>query len=55
MVQLNVRILASTCVPFRPTTVQMPNLALIEKDYSVQVNKKDSLGNVLTLVVLQYT
>ncbi len=27
---LQVRILASTSVPFRPTTVQMPNLALIE-------------------------
>ncbi len=25
-----VRILASKCVPFRPTTVQMPNLALME-------------------------
>ena len=25
-----VRVLASTSVPFRPTTVQMPNLALIE-------------------------
>jgi hypothetical protein len=25
-----VRILASTSIPFRPTTVKMPNLALIE-------------------------
>jgi hypothetical protein len=27
---LNVRILASSSVPFRPTTMQMPNYALIE-------------------------
>jgi hypothetical protein len=27
---MNVRILASTSVPLRPTTVQMPNLVLIE-------------------------
>ncbi len=26
---MNVRILASTSVPFEPTTVQMPNLALL--------------------------
>jgi len=26
----NLRILSSTSVPFRPTTVQMPNLALVE-------------------------
>jgi hypothetical protein len=30
LVHLNVRILASTSVAFRPTMVQMPNLALIE-------------------------
>ncbi len=28
--RLNERILSSPSVPFRPTTVQMPNLALIE-------------------------
>jgi hypothetical protein len=30
LVNLNVRILALTSVPFRPTTKQMPNLALVE-------------------------
>ncbi len=30
LVTLELRILASTSVPFRPTTVQIPNLALIE-------------------------
>ncbi len=35
---LNVLILASTSVPSRPTTVQMPNLALIEtKRFKVHV------------------
>ena len=35
---LNVRILASTSYLFRPTTVQMPNLALIETTSSISVH-----------------
>jgi hypothetical protein len=31
----SIRILSSKSVPFRPTTVQMSNLALVETDYSV--------------------
>ncbi len=33
---LNVRILSSTSVPFRPTKVQMPNLALVETRNGLQ-------------------
>jgi hypothetical protein len=38
---LHVRFLASTSVPFRPTTVQMPNLALVEtKRITVQADQR---------------
>ncbi len=41
MRHFNVRILASTNVPFRPTTVQIPNRALM--DYSVPQTSDSAL------------
>jgi hypothetical protein len=58
-----VRVLASTSVPFKPSTVQMPNLALIETKWiTVQIShgeviqgkKKDQPGHEVHMYSVQY-
>jgi hypothetical protein len=41
---LNLRILTSTCVPFTPTTVQVPNLALT-RTKRITVRRLTGTGN----------
>ncbi len=51
---LNVRILASRSVPFRPTTNQMPNIALVEtKEITVKVtlNKDLKICRILCFAI----
>jgi hypothetical protein len=46
---LNIRILSSTSVPFTPSTVQVPNLALSHKKWIIEcIGSKVDILNPLT-------